>query len=165
VEDTLLGFYLPADKKSLRKQQLKSPKFCLFVPGVKRVLDRKLATASQLSAQEYGGAFEHFVLGEFVRLKSYYRGKLGFSYFKTRNSESADDEACVFWFLNKFSCWLAELLFDFTRLSYLIVTKIISLSNFLVPILGLPVQGLHLQEVFLTLSSLAYLCLKCPVFP
>jgi predicted AAA+ superfamily ATPase len=87
LEDTLLGFYLPAYEKSLRKQQIKSPKFYLFDTGVKRVLDQNLPATAPLSAQEFGLAFEHFVLCEFTRLKSYLRKKMTFSHYNSGNSE------------------------------------------------------------------------------
>ncbi len=85
--DTLVGFLLPAYDKSLRKQQLKSPKFYLFDCGVKRVLDPSLSVASPLSSQEFGLAFEHFVVCEMLRLKSYLRRKMSFSHFNTGSSE------------------------------------------------------------------------------
>ncbi|MDZ4787016.1 MAG: AAA family ATPase [bacterium] len=87
LEETLLGFSIPAYDKSLRKQQGKSPKFYLFDPGVKRVLDPDLPAATQLSSQEYGLAFEHFVICEIFRIKSYQRQKMSFSHFNTGNSE------------------------------------------------------------------------------
>lgn len=87
LEDTLIGFYLPAYDKSLRKQQSKSAKFYLFDPGVKRTLDQNLPSAAPLSSQEFGLAFEHFVVCEFVRLKSYLRLKMAFSHYNTGNSE------------------------------------------------------------------------------
>jgi predicted AAA+ superfamily ATPase len=87
LEDTLLGFYLPAYEKSLRKQQIKSPKFYLFDPGVKRVLDQNLPAAAPFSSQEFGLAFEHFIMCEFVRLKSYLRRKMNFSHFNTGGTE------------------------------------------------------------------------------
>lgn len=87
LEDTLLGFYLPAYEKSLRKQQIKSPKFYLFDTGVKRVLDQNLPATAPLSSQEFGLAFEHFVLCEFIRLKSYLRRKMNFSHYNTGTSE------------------------------------------------------------------------------
>ena len=87
LEDTLLGFYLPAYEKSLRKQQIKSPKFYLFDTGVKRVLDQNLPASAPLSSQEFGLAFEHFVLCEFVRLKSYLRRKMNFSHYNSGSSE------------------------------------------------------------------------------
>src|SRR5690606_10177246 len=40
LEDTLIGFQLPAYSRSLRKQQLSSPKFYLFDTGVKRAFDK-----------------------------------------------------------------------------------------------------------------------------
>lgn len=87
LEDTLLGFYLPAYEKSLRKAQIKSPKFYLFDTGVKRVLDKNLPATAPLSSQEFGLAFEHFILCEFVRLKSYLRRKMNFSHYNTGSSE------------------------------------------------------------------------------
>lgn len=87
LEDTLLGFYLPAFEKSLRKQQIKSPKFYLFDPGVKRILDPHLPASAPLSAQEFGLAFEHFVICELVRLRSYLRRKMTFSHFNTGSTE------------------------------------------------------------------------------
>ncbi len=87
LEDTLLGFYLPAYEKSLRKQQIKSPKFYLFDTGVKRILDQNLPATAPFSSQEFGLAFEHFVICEFVRLKSYLRKKMSFSHYNTGSSE------------------------------------------------------------------------------
>ena len=87
LEDTLVGFYLPAYEKSLRKQQIKSPKFYLFDTGVKRVLDQNLPVARPLSSQEFGSAFEHFVICEFTRIKSYLRRKMTFSHYNTGSSE------------------------------------------------------------------------------
>jgi len=87
LEDTLLGFYLPAYEKSLRKQQIKSPKFYLFDPGVKRVLDQNLPAAASLSSQELGLSFEHFVICEFFRLRSYFPRKFNFSHYNTGSSE------------------------------------------------------------------------------
>ena len=87
LEDTLLGFYLPAFEKSLRKQQVKSPKFYLFDPGVKRILDPNLPASSPFSSQEFGLAFEHFVICELFRLRSYLRRKMNFSHFNTGSIE------------------------------------------------------------------------------
>jgi len=87
LEDTLLGFYLPAYDKSLRKQQLKSPKFYLFDCGVKRTLDPNLPESGPLSAQEFGLAFEHFILCEFFRIRSYQKRKMFFYHFNTGGSE------------------------------------------------------------------------------
>lgn len=87
LEDTLVGFYLPAYEKSLRKQQSKSPKFYLFDPGVKRTLDQNLPEEAPLSSQETGLAFEHFVMCEFMRLKSYLHRKMSFSHYNTGNTE------------------------------------------------------------------------------
>jgi uncharacterized protein len=76
-----------AYEKSLRKQQLKSPKFYLFDCGVRRVLDNSMPATTSFSSQQYGQAFEHFIVCECMRLKSYYQKKMFLSHFNTGNAE------------------------------------------------------------------------------
>ena len=47
LEDTLVGFLLPAFHRSIRKQQRTNPKFYFFDTGVKRSLDRTLDVPAQ----------------------------------------------------------------------------------------------------------------------
>jgi uncharacterized protein len=68
LEDTLIGYTLPAYDRSLRKQQIKSPKFYLFDTGVARTLNRLLPASGELTGQEYGRAFEQFIICECFRL-------------------------------------------------------------------------------------------------
>jgi uncharacterized protein len=87
IEDTLIGSYLPAYEKSLRKQQSKSPKFYLFDCGVKRTLDPSLSDTTPYTSQQYSIAFEHFIINECLRLKSYRRQKMTLSHYNTGNAE------------------------------------------------------------------------------
>lgn len=87
LEDTLIGFFLPAYAKSLRKKQKTHPKFYLFDTGVKRALEFKLTVPLTAGTIDYGRAFEHFWITEIVRISSYQQNDFQFSYFATPNSE------------------------------------------------------------------------------
>jgi uncharacterized protein len=89
LEDTLLGFYLPAFHVSIRKQQKTAPKFYLFDPGIKRSLDN-LTTVPVTSSAEYGLAFEHFIICEMKRLSSYLGKNYRFYYLATKGGLEVD---------------------------------------------------------------------------
>lgn len=89
LEDTLIGSFLPAFNRSVRKQQLQSPKFYLFDCGVKRAIDETLSLTS-LSGQERGPLFEHFIVNEVRRLNDYYRTKYALSYLATAGGLEID---------------------------------------------------------------------------
>ena len=71
LEDTLVGFLLPAFHRSIRKQQSANPKFYYFDTGVKRSLERTLDVPLQPGTYEYGKAFEHFVITQILHLSRY----------------------------------------------------------------------------------------------
>ena len=89
LEDTLLGMFLPATSRSIRKQQLEAPKFYLFDIGIKNTLDGAI-TRTRLSSQEVGVAFEHFIIGECHRLNGYKRSGYRFSYLRTKGGLEID---------------------------------------------------------------------------
>lgn len=74
LEDTLLGFRLPAHHKSVRKQQKKAPKFYFFDTGIVRALANQADYDLIPKSFEYGQLFESFVINELHRLLTY-RGK------------------------------------------------------------------------------------------
>jgi predicted AAA+ superfamily ATPase len=90
LEETLVGFRLPAYEKPVRKQQLQSPKFYLFDLGVKRAVDRfaiaKLLPGSSL----YGRAFEHFIILEAIKRNEYRRARSKLSYLRTKDGLEVD---------------------------------------------------------------------------
>lgn len=89
LEDTLVGFQLPAYSRSLRKQQLTSSKFYFFDVGVKRALDKSL-TIAPLSGQIIGPLFEHFIICELHRLNEYYKKDFNLSYLATQGGLEID---------------------------------------------------------------------------
>jgi predicted AAA+ superfamily ATPase len=89
LEDTLVGFYLPATDTSFRKQQIKSPKFYLFDTGVKRAIEG-VSHLPIISAQEFGINFEHWLITELYKLNSYTRGGYEFSYLRIRGGLEID---------------------------------------------------------------------------
>ena len=68
LEDTLVGFHLPAYHRSIRKQQRSNPKFYYFDSGVKRSLERTLEVPLRAGTYEFGKAFEHFVITQILHL-------------------------------------------------------------------------------------------------
>ena len=62
LEDTLVGFHLPAYHRSIRKQQRANPKFYYVDIGVKRSLERTLEVPLRTGTYEFGKAFAHFVI-------------------------------------------------------------------------------------------------------
>lgn len=90
LEDTLVGFRLPSFHRSVRKSQLKHPKFYLFDLGVKRAMQRALEQKILPSTQAYGRAFEHFLISEAFRLNEYYRQDFKFSHFQTTQGAEVD---------------------------------------------------------------------------
>lgn len=89
LEDTLIGFMLPAFSRSLRKQQLSSPKFYLFDIGVKRALDNNL-NVPPTTSQAIGPLFEHFIICEAIRLNEYFQKDFTFSYLATQGGAEID---------------------------------------------------------------------------
>ncbi len=89
LEDTLLTFTLPAFHRSLRKQQLKSPKIYLFDIGVKRALDKQLTT-QVIDGREFGLLFEHLIILEIHRLNKYLKKDYELSYLMTQGGAEID---------------------------------------------------------------------------
>ena len=83
LEDTLVGFLLPAFHRSIRKQQRVNPKFYYFDSGVKRALDRTLDIPLNAGTYEYGKAFEHFIVTQIVHLSRYRYPDWRVSYLQT----------------------------------------------------------------------------------
>jgi predicted AAA+ superfamily ATPase len=90
LADTFIGFYLESYHRSVRKQQISSPKFFLFDPGVKRAMEGMLTVPIVPKTFSYGRAFEHYILAECVRLNSYFRRDFKLSYLKTKDDLEID---------------------------------------------------------------------------
>lgn len=90
LQDTYIGFYLPAFHRSIRKSQKQHPKFYFFDIGVKRQLDRTIDSLLVPGTPAYGEAFEHFVILEIFHLASYQQKNWTFSYFQTKEGNEID---------------------------------------------------------------------------
>lgn len=90
LQDTLVGFYLPAFHRSARKSQVEHPKFYWFDPGVKRQLDRTIESRLIPSTSAFGEAFEHWVILEIMRLAEYAGKDWSFSFFRTKEGNEVD---------------------------------------------------------------------------
>ena len=90
LEDTLVGFLLPACHRSIRKQQRVNPKFYFFDTGVKRSLDRTLDVPLNARTYEYGKAFEHFVMTQIAHLSRYRYPDWRLSYLQTGGGVEID---------------------------------------------------------------------------
>ncbi|NUM89758.1 MAG: ATP-binding protein [Bdellovibrionales bacterium] len=90
IEDTLLGFYLPAFHLSVRKSQRQHPKFYLFDTGVKKALEGSLDQAPVPRTSVFGELFEQFLVNEIYRLNSYEEKDFRLSYYATRDGTEID---------------------------------------------------------------------------
>jgi len=90
LEDTLLGFFLPAYSGSFRKQISKAPKFYLFDTGVARALSRMLSVPVRERTNYYGELFEQFIVSEIKKYIEYYKDEYRLSYLRTKTSLEID---------------------------------------------------------------------------
>jgi uncharacterized protein len=90
LEDTLIGFMLPAFHESVRKAQSKSPKFYLFNTGVLRTLCRVIDQPLSDRNCEYGNLFEHFVIQEIRTRAKYLSRDYSYSFFRTAGDQEID---------------------------------------------------------------------------
>lgn len=90
LEDTLLGFYLPAFTRSVRKSQKQSPKFYFIDTGIKRALEKTLTVELLPQTFAWGDAFEHWVILEFIKGAHYRRFDWSFSYLRTKDGVEID---------------------------------------------------------------------------
>jgi len=90
LEDTLIGFHLPAYDVSVRKQQRKAPKFYFIDCGMKRALEKNLDLPLKEGTYEYGRAFEHFLMTECFKLCQYREKDESLFYLLTKDDVEVD---------------------------------------------------------------------------
>lgn len=90
LEDTLVGFFLPAYAGSERRKLRKTPKFYLFDNGVKRALDGSIDYPVQHGSFEYGVLFEQLVIAELARTISYRELSATLSFMATEGGVEID---------------------------------------------------------------------------
>jgi len=90
LEDTLLGFRLPAYSKSIRRKQKKAPKFYLFDTGVTRALAERVDYELVPKTFEYGQLFESFIVNEIKRRLTYLDKQFSLSYLRVSDDTEID---------------------------------------------------------------------------
>ena len=90
LEETLLGLYLPCYHRSVRKRQVKHPKFYLFDLGVKTALNQRLKLELNSGTSWYGLHFEHFIISEIFRYNHYLNLDWQLYYLMTKDNVEID---------------------------------------------------------------------------
>lgn len=90
LEDTHLGFRLPAFHLSIRKSQLLQQKFYWFDGGVQRFLSGHSHAPLMPKTSAYGDAFEAWMMNEIFRLNHYLGWDARLSYLQTKNGTEID---------------------------------------------------------------------------
>lgn len=88
LEETLIGYMIPAFSKTVKRKLRQSPKFYYFDVAIPNYLlgRRSLAPGSA----DFGHAFEHFVIQEIVAYLGYHRIKEALSYWHTYTDYEVD---------------------------------------------------------------------------
>ena len=86
--DTLVGCWVPAWQKRVKRRVIQSPRFYFFDVGLVNELARR-GTLNPGSV-EYGLAFEHFIFMELRAYSSYQGGRLPVAYWRTSSGFEVD---------------------------------------------------------------------------
>lgn len=88
LEDTLIGFMLPAWTKSVKRKAISTAKFYFFDIGVRN----KVSGIKNIepNSDQYGKAFEHFIATELRAFLSYNRLDETLSYWQAHNGQEVD---------------------------------------------------------------------------
>lgn len=90
LEDTYLGFRLPAFHRSVRKSQLMQPKFYWFDGGVQRFISGQIHSKLIERTSSFGEAFEAWIINEIYRMNFYGGWDAKLSYLQTKNGAEVD---------------------------------------------------------------------------
>ena len=88
LEDSLLGFTVPAYTKQKKRRLVQSPRFYLFDVGVTNYLLGR--TKLRPGTPEYGHAFEHLIMQEIVAYLGYSNSAAKLSYWRTYTQIEVD---------------------------------------------------------------------------
>ena len=90
LEDTHLGFELPAFETSVRKRLKAASKFYFLDTGITRALAYQLEILPQKSTSYFGDLFEQFLVAEIYKVNSYFARKFRFFYLQTTHGVEVD---------------------------------------------------------------------------
>ncbi len=88
LEDTLIGFRIPAYTKTIKRRLVQAPRFYYFDVGIaNHLLHRKELTRG---TADYGHAFEHLVIQELRAWLSYNESEESLTYWRTYSGQEVD---------------------------------------------------------------------------
>lgn len=88
LEDTLIGYMIPAYTKVVKRKVSQAPKFYYFDVGVYNHLLNRTSLAP--GSPEYGHCFEHFIIQEIKAYLGYNGNHKELSYWRTYNGKEID---------------------------------------------------------------------------
>ena len=88
LKDTLMGYEIPAYTKVVKRKVVQAPKFYYFDVGLANYLMGRHHL--RRGSDEFGHAFEHFVMQEIVAYRGYSRRREKISYWHTYNNQEVD---------------------------------------------------------------------------
>lgn len=88
LEDTFIGFLVPAWTKTIKRKPMSTAKFYLFDCGVKHILAN--IKSLEMNSDTYGQAFEQFIALELRAYISYRRLRLPLSYWQSQQHQEVD---------------------------------------------------------------------------
>lgn len=88
LEETLIGYTIPAYTKNVKRRVIQSPKFYYFDVGIANFLLKRNSLAP--GSPEFGHALEHFIIQEIIAHLSYSDSRHGLSYWRTTSGYEVD---------------------------------------------------------------------------
>lgn len=88
LEETLLGYTLPAFTKTVKRRSIQAPKFYLFDVGIVNYLTHRRDL--EPGSTDYGHALEHLVVQEVIAYLTYKRSRLAATYWRSASGFEVD---------------------------------------------------------------------------
>ena len=88
LEDTMLGYMIPAFRKKAKRRLVMSPRFYYFDIGITNFLLKRNRLTQ--GSPEYGKAFEHFIILELVAYLEYTNSRAELTYWRTSSGLEVD---------------------------------------------------------------------------
>ena len=88
LEETLIGYTIPAFTKNVKRRVIQSPKFYYFDVGVANFLLKRKSLLP--GSAEFGHAFEHYIIQEIIAYIGYSESQHSLSYWRTTSGYEVD---------------------------------------------------------------------------
>ncbi len=88
LKDTLMGYEVPAYTKAVKRKVVQAPRFYYFDVGIANYLMGRHHL--KRGSDDYGHAFEHFIMQEMIAYRGYCRRREKISYWHTYNNQEVD---------------------------------------------------------------------------